>query len=120
MLLVVGLARLSSNWLVARLATFYIEIIRNIPLLLQMLFWYFAVLQVLPQPRDSLTFLGGLFFLNNRGFYAPKPIFEAGLSAGFSGVHTGPGATQFTRMRRGRSSDASTEANDTTAALLAE
>jgi general L-amino acid transport system permease protein len=75
---VVGLARLSSNWLVAKLATFYIEIIRNIPLLLQILFWYFAVLQALPQPRDSLSFLGGLFFLNNRGFYAPKPIFEAG------------------------------------------
>jgi general L-amino acid transport system permease protein len=74
----IGLARLSSNWLVARLATVYIEIIRNVPLLLQILFWYFAVLQALPQPRDSLTFLGDLFFLNNRGFYAPKPIFEDG------------------------------------------
>ena len=74
----IGLARLSSNWLVARLATVYIEIIRNIPLLLQILFWYFAVLQALPQPRDSMAFLGDLFFLNNRGFYAPKPIFEDG------------------------------------------
>lgn len=75
---VIGLARLSSNWLVARLATVYIEIIRNVPLLLQILFWYFAVLQALPHPRDSMAFLGDLFFLNNRGFYAPKPIFEAG------------------------------------------
>jgi general L-amino acid transport system permease protein len=74
----IGLARLSSNWLVARLATVYIEVIRNIPLLLQILFWYFAVLQALPQPRDSMAFLGDLFFLNNRGFYAPKPIFEPG------------------------------------------
>jgi len=74
----VGLARLSSNWLVARLATVYIEVIRNVPLLLQILFWYFAVLQALPQPRDSLAFLGDLFFLNNRGFYAPKPVFEDG------------------------------------------
>jgi general L-amino acid transport system permease protein len=74
----IGLARLSSNWLVARLATVYIEVIRNVPLLLQILFWYFAVLQALPQPRDSMAFLGDLFFLNNRGFYAPKPIFEDG------------------------------------------
>ena len=75
---VIGLARLSSNWLVARLATVYIEVIRNTPVLLQILFWYFAVLQALPQPRDSIAFLGDLFFLNNRGFYLPKPIFEAG------------------------------------------
>jgi general L-amino acid transport system permease protein len=75
---VIGLARLSSNWLIARLATVYIEVIRNIPLLLQILFWYFAVLQALPQPRDSIALLGDLFFLNNRGFYTPKPIFEAG------------------------------------------
>src|SRR5262245_26873609 len=75
---VIGLARLSSNWLIARLATVYIEVIRNIPVLLQILFWYFAVLQALPQPRDSIAFLGDLFFLNNRGFYTPKPVFEAG------------------------------------------
>jgi general L-amino acid transport system permease protein len=75
---VIGLARLSSNWLIARLATVYIEVIRNTPVLLQILFWYFAVLQALPQPRDSIAFLGDLFFLNIRGFYAPKPIFEPG------------------------------------------
>jgi general L-amino acid transport system permease protein len=74
----IGLARLSSNWLLGRLATVYIEVIRNVPLLLQILFWYFAVLRALPAPRDSIAFLGGLFFLNNRGFYTPKPIFEPG------------------------------------------
>jgi general L-amino acid transport system permease protein len=76
---VIGLARLSSNWLVARLATVYIETIRNVPLLLQILFWYFAVLQALPQPRDSVA-LGGVFFLNNRGFYTPNPVFGAGFA----------------------------------------
>ena len=76
---VMGVARLSSNWLIARIATVYIEIFRNIPLLLQILFWYFAVLQPLPQPRQSLD-LGGMFFLNNRGFYLPAPVFEAGFN----------------------------------------
>jgi general L-amino acid transport system permease protein len=80
---VIGLARLSSNWLVARLATVYVEIIRNIPLLLQILFWYFAVLQALPHPRESMA-LADLFYLNNRGFYTPKPLFEDG--AGWLGL----------------------------------
>jgi general L-amino acid transport system permease protein len=74
---VIGLARLSTNWLVARLATVYVETIRNVPLLLQILFWYFAVLQSLPAPRDSIG-IGGVFFLNNRGFYTPRPVFGAG------------------------------------------
>ena len=66
----VGLARLSPNWLLARLATGYVEIVRNIPLLLQILFWYFAVIQALPGPRGSLA-LGQAVFLNNRGLYVP-------------------------------------------------
>jgi general L-amino acid transport system permease protein len=74
---VFGLARLSSNWLVARLATVYIEVIRNVPLLLQILFWYVAVLQALPHPRESIVF-GDLFYLNKRGFSAPEPIFQPG------------------------------------------
>jgi general L-amino acid transport system permease protein len=77
---VIGIARLSGNWLVARLSTVYIEVIRNIPLLLQLLFWYFAVLQTLPQPRDSLE-VGGAIFLSNRGLAVPRPIFEEGLDA---------------------------------------
>jgi general L-amino acid transport system permease protein len=72
-----GVARLSSNWLVARVATVYIETFRNIPLLLQILFWYFAVLQPLPRPRESLEF-GESVFLNNRGLFIPKPVGEDG------------------------------------------
>ncbi len=67
---VVGVARLSTNWLIARLATVYVETLRNIPLLLQLFFWYFAILQPLPGPRDSLTLLPGIF-LSNRGIVMP-------------------------------------------------
>ncbi len=74
---VVGIARLSSNWLVSRLAAVYIEVFRNIPLLLQIFFWYFAVLQALPSPRQSLS-LGEAVFLNVRGLYFPAPVFEPG------------------------------------------
>lgn len=73
----IGIARLSPNWLVARLATAYIEIFRNVPLLLQIMFWYFAVLRPLPLPRQSLS-LGDTVFLNNRGLFLPKPVAEEG------------------------------------------
>jgi len=79
----IGLARLSSNWLVARLAAIYIESLRNIPLLLQIFFWYFAILRPLPGPRQSVS-LPGDIFLNNRGLYLPSPVFEAG--AGLVGI----------------------------------
>ena len=68
-----GVARLSSNWIVARVATVYVELVRNIPLLLQLLFWYIAVLRALPEPRSSLA-VGTGVFLNNRGLYVPKPL----------------------------------------------
>ena len=74
---IVGIARLSSNWLVAKTATGYVETIRNIPLLLQLLFWYNAVLKALPGTRDSYHFPGSIY-LNNRGLVTPKPIFESG------------------------------------------
>jgi general L-amino acid transport system permease protein len=70
---VIGIARLSGNWLISRLAAVYIEIFRNIPLLLQIFFWYFAVLRALPRPRDSLV-LGEAVFLNLRGLYLPRPL----------------------------------------------
>lgn len=73
---IMGLARLSKNWLVARLATVYIETLRNIPLLLQMFFWYFAVLAALPAPRDSYEFAD--FLLNKRGIYSPNPLIQDG------------------------------------------
>ncbi|WP_273528230.1 amino acid ABC transporter permease [Pseudomonas sp.] len=67
-----GVARLSSNWLIRQLATLYIETFRNIPPLLQIFFVYFAVIGPLPGPRDSLS-LGGVIFLNNRGVQLPAP-----------------------------------------------
>ncbi|MEL7292493.1 MAG: amino acid ABC transporter permease [Pseudomonadota bacterium] len=76
---IMGVARLSSNWLVSRFAAVYIEIFRNVPLLLQIFFWYFAVLQALPSARQSMS-LGEAIFLNVRGLYFPAPIFEAGSS----------------------------------------
>ncbi|OEO31688.1 amino acid ABC transporter permease [Devosia insulae DS-56] len=69
----VGIARLSSNYLVSRLATVYVETIRNIPLLLQLFFWYFAVLKTMPAVRDSLA-LPLDTFINQRGLFVPKPI----------------------------------------------
>jgi general L-amino acid transport system permease protein len=69
---VIGVARLSPNWLVSKLATVYIEIFRNIPPLLQIFFWYFAVMLALPGPRQSLG-LAETFFLNSRGLYLPAP-----------------------------------------------
>ncbi|MGB1270543.1 MAG: amino acid ABC transporter permease [Endozoicomonas sp.] len=74
----VGIARLSSNWLLARLATIFIETFRNIPLLLQIFFWYFAVLAALPHPRQSLA-LGDSIFLNLRGLFLPRPLMEGGM-----------------------------------------
>lgn len=73
----VGVARLSANAVAARLATIYVEAIRNVPLLLQLLFWYNAVLSTLPGPRESLAFLGAIY-LNVRGLYVPAPVFSAG------------------------------------------
>jgi general L-amino acid transport system permease protein len=69
---IVGVARLSGNWLVAKLAAGYIEVLQNIPILLQLFFWYSMFHQVLPSPRQSLTPLPGIF-INNRGFYFPVP-----------------------------------------------
>ncbi|HCG7746858.1 TPA: amino acid ABC transporter permease [Vibrio parahaemolyticus] len=72
-----GVARLSTNWLVSRLAAVYIETFRNIPLLLQIFFWYFAVLQALPSARQSLS-LSEAIFLNVRGLYFPAPVINEG------------------------------------------
>jgi general L-amino acid transport system permease protein len=71
---IIGIARLSRNWLVARLAGGYVELIRNVPLLLQILFWYNAVLRLLPELRTSIALPGGIF-LNIRGLFLPRPIF---------------------------------------------
>lgn len=77
---VVGVLRLSSNWLISKLAATYIEIFRNIPLLLQIFFWYFAIGFNLPGPRQSFA-VGEMAFLNNRGLYVPAPVTENGFMA---------------------------------------
>ena len=73
----VGVARLSSNWIVSKIAMIYVEVIRNIPLLLQLFFWYNAVLKPLPNPRQSIVLPAGAL-LNNRGLYVPDPQFGPG------------------------------------------
>ncbi|NKN36441.1 amino acid ABC transporter permease [Agrobacterium sp. a22-2] len=74
---IIGIGRLSKNWLVAKLCTVYVEVFRNIPPLLVIFFWYSGVLSSLPQVRDSLQ-LPFNTFLNNRGFAFPKPIWGEG------------------------------------------
>lgn len=69
---VVGIARLSSHWLLSTIAGAYIEFVRNIPLLFFVLFWYFGVIAALPAPRQSIS-LFGVAFLNNRGVTIPLP-----------------------------------------------
>jgi general L-amino acid transport system permease protein len=70
----VGILRLSKNWLVSTMAAWYVEIIRNTPLLLQILFWYLGVFALLPRPKQSWELLSNMFFLNNRGLYFPAPV----------------------------------------------
>jgi general L-amino acid transport system permease protein len=77
--LLVGIMRLSVNWLARSLALGFIEFVRNTPQLVQIIFWYFAVLQTLPAPRQSLMLPGGML-LNIRGFYLPDLV---------PGVHAG-------------------------------
>jgi general L-amino acid transport system permease protein len=72
---VIGIARLSSNWLVAKLAAFYVEGIRNVPLLLQLFVWYTLITEALPGPRQALNPLPGVF-LSNRGMRVPMPVWE--------------------------------------------
>lgn len=73
----IGLARLSDNWLLRRMSTIYIETFRNIPPLLQIFFWYFAVLRNLPGPRQALNAFD-LAFVSNRGLYIPWPEYAPG------------------------------------------
>jgi len=94
---VIGIARLSRNWLVARLAGGYVELIRNVPLLLQLLFWYNAVLRSLPQLRGSVALPGGAI-LNNRGLFLPRPEFGAHFIAVLAALFVGVAATIALQM----------------------
>ena len=70
---VIGVSRLSSNYLIAKVAEWYIEIFRNIPLLLQLFFWYFAALRALPLPKEAINFFD-VSYLSVKGLYVPRFI----------------------------------------------
>jgi general L-amino acid transport system permease protein len=73
--LIIGILRLSRNWLIAKLAKSYVDFFRNIPLLLQILFWYNVVLRSMPNPKQSFNFFDTIF-INNRGLYFPQPEYN--------------------------------------------
>ena len=72
---IVGIARLSPNYLIEKTATFYVEFFRNIPLLLQIFFWYFAALRALPLPQDADSIFG-VFYLTIKGLFVPRFVWE--------------------------------------------
>ncbi|KQQ46621.1 MULTISPECIES: amino acid ABC transporter permease [Rhizobium/Agrobacterium group] len=74
---IVGIARLSHNWLISKLAQAYVEIFRNLPPLLVIFFWYKGVITILPQARDSVAMPLGTF-VNNRGLFYPKSVWGEG------------------------------------------
>ena len=102
---VVGILRLSRNWLVSHLALSYIEVVRNVPLLLQLLFWYIAILNPLPGPKLALDFYETLY-LCNRGLIVPRPILESGswlvLLAAIAGVAMTAALVVWARRRQRR------------------
>ncbi|GFM86223.1 amino acid ABC transporter permease [Pseudomonas cichorii] len=77
---IIGVARLSPNWMINKLATVYVEVFRNIPPLLQILFWYTAVFLTLPGPRQAHGYLD-MFFVSSRGLNMPKAIPSEGIWA---------------------------------------
>ena len=97
-----GIMRLSKNWLVAKLATLYVEAVRNVPLLLQMFVWYGAVLKPLPGPKEAIN-IGDMFFLSNRGLNMPNTIYGEGAWLGLVGLALGvSGAFVVRRWARKR------------------
>ena len=94
---VMGVAYFSNNWLVKRLSVVYVEIFRNIPLLLQVFFWYFAVLAALPSARESMA-IGEVIFLNVRGLFLPDLIGESGSSIVYASI--GVAVVAIYMMRR--------------------
>ena len=85
----IGIARLSRNWLLARMAGVYVEVIRNIPLLLQLLFWYNSVLKALPEQLQESFIIPGGGFLNRRGLFLPQPVFGSGTGFAFAALAAG-------------------------------
>jgi general L-amino acid transport system permease protein len=103
----IGIGRLSKNWLMARLTAFYVETIRDIPVLLQLLFWY-TVLQGLPGPRAAFS-LGGAVFLSNRGLKLPTLNWETAHTAALCALLIGAVGTWFWNRHARRRQDATGE-----------
>lgn len=97
----IGIARLSNNWLVAKFASIYVEGLRNIPLLLQLFFWYALIQTALPHPRQALQPLEGVF-LSNRGFRYPFPVWETGWTLAIVGIVLAVAATWWLNRRASR------------------
>jgi general L-amino acid transport system permease protein len=118
----IGLARLSPNWLLSRLALVYVELARNTPLLLQAFFWYNSVLKALPAPKQSIS-VAGAAFLNNRGLYLPRPAFGEGASgvlvAFVAGIAAAAAFALYARRRQARTGKTSPVALIATLAILA-
>ncbi|MGD1908588.1 MAG: amino acid ABC transporter permease [Leptolyngbyaceae cyanobacterium] len=83
-----GIASFSQNWLLYKLSRVYVGLVRNIPLLLQLFFWYFAIYGALPRPEDQIELLN-LFYLNNRGVYVPWPSTAALALTGLASIAIG-------------------------------
>ena len=89
---IVGVSRLSDNYLIAKTAEWYVEIFRNIPLILQIFFWYFAALRALPSPENAINFYD-ISYLTIKGWYIPKfiwtnfNIFCYSIIAGFISIY---------------------------------
>ncbi|MGC6536127.1 MAG: amino acid ABC transporter permease [Candidatus Puniceispirillaceae bacterium] len=82
---ILGIIRLSNNWLARNLAYWYIEFTRNVPILLHILLWHGIIINTFPHPKKALS-LGDVTFLTNRGLYVPKPLAEAGIELVYLGV----------------------------------
>jgi general L-amino acid transport system permease protein len=90
---VLGVLRLSDNWLINKVVYFYIEYVRNVPVLLHILLVHGIVVNTLPVPKNAINMAEGTFFLTNRGFYTPKPLFEPAMWAVFIAILVGIGFT---------------------------
>ena len=116
--LLIGIARLSSNYLISRLSNAYIELFRNIPILLQILFWYNIFLNALPHPKKSISFLD-FIFINNRGFYLPNPIPQDGFIWAIIAFIVGIGSASYLKRHFKRKQDETGQQTNTIGYSLA-
>jgi len=115
--LIVGISRLSGNYLIRKMATVYIETFRNIPILLQILFWYSIALSAFPSPKNSINFFDSIF-LNSRGLYLPKPIMESGFFFVLASLVVGIVAYIFIKKRSNKKHDETGVVTNTTVYFL--